>query len=44
MKQTEMDLTEIALACGFVDQSHFSRVFARFEKQSPGRWRRTAAR
>jgi AraC family transcriptional regulator len=40
LTQTKMDLAEIALACGFVDQSHFSRVFARIEKQSPGRWRR----
>jgi AraC-like DNA-binding protein len=40
MRDTKMDLTAIALACGFVDQSHFSRVFTRFEKQSPGRWRR----
>lgn len=35
-----MDLAEIALACGFVDQSHFTRVFARIEGQTPGRWRR----
>jgi AraC family transcriptional regulator len=32
-------LADIALACGFVDQSHFSRVFGRFEGNSPGRWR-----
>jgi AraC family transcriptional regulator len=32
-------LADIALACGFVDQSHFSRVFARLEGNSPGRWR-----
>ena len=40
MAQTEMQLAEIALACGFVDQSHFSRVFTQIEKQSPARWRR----
>ena len=40
MAQTEMELAEIALACGFVDQSHFSRVFTQIEKQSPARWRR----
>ena len=43
MARTTMELTDIALACGFVDQSHFSRVFARVEKQSPGRWRRQRA-
>ena len=43
LAQTKMELTDIALACGFVDQSHFSRVFARIEKQSPGRWRRQLA-
>ena len=41
--QTRMELADIACACGFVDQSHFSRIFARVEKQSPGRWRRRLA-
>ena len=40
LAQTTMELTDIALTCGFVDQSHFSRVFSRMEKLSPGRWRR----
>jgi AraC family transcriptional regulator len=35
-----LGLSEIALVCGFVDQSHFTRVFAKFEGDSPGRWRR----
>ena len=43
LAQTSLDLAEIACACGFVDQSHFSRVFAQAEKQSPGRWRRRFA-
>jgi AraC family transcriptional regulator len=43
LARSSMELAEIALACGFVDQSHFSRVFARVERQSPGRWRRQLA-
>jgi AraC family transcriptional regulator len=34
-----LGLADIALVCGFVDQSHFSRVFAKLEGESPGRWR-----
>jgi AraC-like DNA-binding protein len=34
-----LGLADIALVCGFVDQSHFTRVFAKFEGESPGRWR-----
>jgi AraC family transcriptional regulator len=33
-------LAEIALICGFVDQSHLTRVFSRAEKMTPGVWRR----
>ncbi len=33
-------LAEVALACGFVDQSHLNRVFVRAEGHSPGKWRR----
>lgn len=33
-------LTEIALVCGFSDQSHFSRSFRRTVGASPGQWRR----
>ena len=36
-----LSLADIALVCGFVDQSHFTRVFAKFEGDSPGRWRQT---
>ena len=43
LAQITMELTDIALACGFADQSHFSHVFARTEKQSPGRWQRQRA-
>ncbi|MBS0234866.1 MAG: helix-turn-helix transcriptional regulator [Proteobacteria bacterium] len=37
---TNMALSEISLICGFADQSHFTRVFTRMEKLSPGAWRR----
>jgi AraC family transcriptional regulator len=33
-------LVEVAGVCGFADQSHFSRVFARVMGTSPGAWRR----
>jgi AraC family transcriptional regulator len=35
-----LDLADVAVACGFVDQSHFTRVFARHEGCAPGRWRK----
>ncbi|WP_413727361.1 helix-turn-helix domain-containing protein [Sodalis sp. RH19] len=37
----QQTLTEIALECGFTDQSHFSRVFKTFTGTSPGYWQRT---
>jgi AraC-like DNA-binding protein len=40
LSATSVELAEIALACGFVDQSHFSRTFLKSEGCSPGRWRR----
>ena len=36
-----MCLREIAKACGFSDQSHLTRAFARMVGTSPGAWRRT---
>ncbi len=33
-------LAEIALRCGFADQSHFTRTFARLTGKTPGVWRR----
>lgn len=33
-------LSDIALACGFADQSHLNRVFRRIMGVSPGVWRR----
>jgi AraC family transcriptional regulator len=34
-----LELAEVAIVCGFADQSHFSRVFTKFVGLSPGRWR-----
>jgi methylphosphotriester-DNA--protein-cysteine methyltransferase len=33
-------LSDIALACGFAGQSHFTRAFTRRVGTSPGAWRR----
>ena len=41
MISTNQQLTEIALICGFADQSHLNRSFRRLIGVSPGRWRRT---
>jgi AraC family transcriptional regulator len=38
---TDFTLAEIALACGFSDQSHLTRVFTASIGTSPGRWRRS---
>jgi AraC-like DNA-binding protein len=42
MKSERQRLSEIALACGFADQSHLNRVFRRVVGVSPGVWRRCA--
>jgi len=38
--ETDLDLSDIALACGFANQSHFTRTFTTVTGISPGRWRR----
>jgi AraC-like DNA-binding protein len=38
----DASLAEIALTCGFCDQSHFTRSFTASTGMSPGRWRRAA--
>ena len=43
MLTTDQPLCDIALACGFCDQSHFTRVFRRYAGRSPYAWRRLAA-
>src|SRR3984893_9078554 len=37
---TTLSLGEIALVCGFADQSHLTRLFSRVTHSSPGAWRR----
>jgi AraC family transcriptional regulator len=43
MTSTREQLSEIALACGFADQSHLSRLFHRSVGMSPALWRRVVA-
>jgi AraC family transcriptional regulator len=40
LRNPTLSLLEIALACGFSDQSHFTRVFRASMHVSPGAWRR----
>lgn len=41
MKDPETRLSDLALECGFADQTHFSRVFKRFTGMTPAAFRRT---
>lgn len=36
----DMPLADVAAACGFADQSHFTRVFSQHSGAPPGTWRR----
>ena len=40
LRNLTMSLAEIALACGFADQSHFTRTFTAVVGVGPGLWRR----
>jgi AraC family transcriptional regulator len=40
MRSTKTPLAEIALACGFSDQGHFTRVFSHVAGATPSQWRR----
>ncbi len=39
LRRGRESLIDIALSCGFADQSHFTRVFRRATGSSPGAWR-----
>jgi AraC family transcriptional regulator len=40
LRDRRLSLSDVAVACGFSDQSHLTRVFARIVGVSPGAWRR----
>ncbi|MGX8014350.1 helix-turn-helix domain-containing protein (plasmid) [Mesorhizobium sp. ORM8.1] len=40
LELTDKPLAEVAVSCGFSDQSHFTRTFSRVIGVSPGAWRR----
>jgi transcriptional regulator GlxA family with amidase domain len=40
MRETRTPLSQVALACGFADQAHFSRLFRRVVGTPPRQWRR----
>ena len=40
LRNSRLSLLEVALACGFADQSHLTRVFTGMVGVSPGAWRR----
>jgi len=44
MSAGKTPLSEIAVLCGFADQSHLARVFLRHVGTSPGLWRRSVQR
>ena len=39
LRSTEVNLSEVALECGFADQSHFANVFRRFVGVTPSQYR-----
>lgn len=43
LREAEVRLAEIAVACGFSDQSHLTRVFRRVTGTTPARFRRNLA-
>lgn len=43
LSETKLNVAEVALACGFSDQSHLTRVFTRLVGDSPARWRKRGA-
>lgn len=44
LSRTDKSVADIALACGFADQSHFTRIFSRMVGEGPAGWRRRQSR
>jgi AraC-like DNA-binding protein len=44
LRDPALSLAEVALACGFADQSHFTRMFTTVVGVTPGLWRRMRSR
>lgn len=42
LRDTKLQLAEVALVCGFADQNHFTRAFRRHEGLAPSTWRAVA--
>jgi AraC-like DNA-binding protein len=40
LRGTKLPIADVAVACGFADQSHLTRVFSKAFRISPGAWRR----
>jgi AraC family transcriptional regulator len=40
LRDSRLSLAEIARACGFADQSHFTKTYTRLCGTNPGAWRR----
>jgi len=41
LRTPDIPLSEVAISCGFADQSHFTRVFTNLVGTTPGSWRRS---
>ncbi|WP_426126083.1 helix-turn-helix domain-containing protein [Pararhizobium sp. PWRC1-1] len=42
LRTSNAPLADVAIACGFADQSHFTRVFSTIVGTTPGHWRRNS--
>ena len=40
LRESDLPLAEVAVSCGFADQSHFTNTFSRIARTTPMTWRR----